>query len=73
MCWSWLCACEGRENKRLQLRSASQNRERYYGPSLIAAVAATIAALALTWARQGGVSSLFDAVLKQVRGMFGIG
>jgi hypothetical protein len=36
-------------------------------------VAATIAALALTWARQGGISTLFNAVLRQVRGMFGIG
>jgi hypothetical protein len=41
--------------------------------ALVIVVAATIAALALTWARQGGVSSLFDAVLRQVRGMFGIG
>jgi hypothetical protein len=41
--------------------------------ALVIVVAATIAALALTWARQGGISSLFNAVLKQVRGMFGIG
>jgi hypothetical protein len=41
--------------------------------ALVIVVAATIAALALTWARQGGITSLFNAVLKQVRGMFGIG
>jgi hypothetical protein len=41
--------------------------------ALVIVVAATIAALALTWARQGGVSSLFNEVLRQVRGMFGIG
>jgi hypothetical protein len=40
---------------------------------LIAAVAATIAALALAWARQGAINSLLNAVLKQVRGMLGIG
>jgi hypothetical protein len=73
MCWSWLCGMRGRENKRLQLRSASQNRERYYGLSLIDAVAATIAALALAWARQGAINGLLNAVLKQVRGMLGIG
>jgi Flp pilus assembly pilin Flp len=41
--------------------------------ALVIVVAATVAALALAWARQGGVSSLFNAILKQVRGMFGIG
>jgi hypothetical protein len=41
--------------------------------ALVIVVAATIAALALTWARQGGISTLFNAVLRQVRGMFGIG
>jgi len=36
-------------------------------------VAATVAALALAWARAGAVSSLFNAILRQVRSMFGIG
>jgi Protein of unknown function (DUF4244) len=41
--------------------------------ALVMVVAATIAALALAWARQGAISSLLNAVLKQVRGMLGIG
>lgn len=41
--------------------------------ALIIVVAATIAALALAWARQGAISSLFNAILKQVRTMFGVG
>jgi hypothetical protein len=40
---------------------------------LIAAVAATIAALALAWARNGGVAGLLNGVLDQVRELFGIG
>jgi hypothetical protein len=63
----------GCENKRLQLGSASENRERYYGLSLIAAVAATIASLALAWARQGAIADLLDGVLDHVRSLFGIG
>jgi hypothetical protein len=60
-------------NKRLQLGSASENRERYYGLSLIAAVAATIASLALAWARNGAIADLLDGVLDHVRTLFGIG
>jgi hypothetical protein len=41
--------------------------------SLIVALAATIAALALAWARNGAVAGLLDTVLQQVRGMLGIG
>jgi hypothetical protein len=41
--------------------------------ALVMVVAATIAALALAWARQGAISGLLNAVLKQVRGMLGIG
>jgi hypothetical protein len=48
-------------------------RGRYYGPSLIAAVAATIASLALAWARKGAISGLLNGVLDQVRSLFGIG
>jgi hypothetical protein len=63
----------GCENKRLQLGSASETRERYYGLSLIAAVAATIASLALAWARNGAIAELLDGVLEHVRTLFGIG
>jgi hypothetical protein len=45
----------------------------YYGLSLIAAVAATIASLALAWARKGAISGLLNGVLDQVRSLFGIG
>jgi len=55
------------------LGSASENRECYYGQSLIAAVAATIASLALAWARQGAIAELLDGVLDHVRSLFGIG
>jgi hypothetical protein len=41
--------------------------------ALVMVVAATIAALALAWARQGAITGLLNAVLKQVRGMLGIG
>ena len=41
--------------------------------ALVMVVAATIAALALAWARQGAINGLLNAVLKQVRGMLGIG
>jgi hypothetical protein len=44
-----------------------------YAPSLIVVLAATIAALALAWARNGAVAGLLDTVLQQVRGMLGIG
>jgi len=44
-----------------------------YDLSLIVALAATIAALALAWARNGAVAGLLDTVLRQVRGMLGIG
>jgi hypothetical protein len=63
----------GCENKRLQLGPASENRERYYGLSLIAAVAATIASLALAWARNGAVADLLNGVLDHVRSLFGMG
>jgi len=40
---------------------------------LIVVLAATIAALALAWARNGAVASLLDTVMRQVRGMLGAG
>jgi hypothetical protein len=65
--------CEVAQNKRLQWGLHRGTRECYYGPSLIAAVAATIASLALAWARKGAVAGLLDGVLDQVRSLFGIG
>jgi hypothetical protein len=40
---------------------------------LILVVAATIASLALAWARQGAIADLLDGVLEHVRSLFGIG
>jgi hypothetical protein len=48
-------------------------RGRYYRPSLIAAVSATIASLALAWARNGAIADLLTGVLDHVRSLFGIG
>jgi hypothetical protein len=39
----------------------------------MAAVAATIASLALAWARQGAIADLLDGVLDHVRSLLGIG
>jgi hypothetical protein len=50
----------------------SWNAGRYYCLSLIAAVATTIAALALAWARNGAIAGLLDGVLDHVRALFGI-
>ena len=41
--------------------------------ALIMVVAATIASLALTWARNGAISDLLSGVLDHVRSIFGIG
>ena len=41
--------------------------------ALLLIVAATIAMLALTWARQGAIKSLLDAVMAKVLALFGIG
>ena len=41
--------------------------------ALILVVAATIASLALAWARQGAIADLLDGVLDHVRSLFGIG
>ena len=41
--------------------------------ALVMVVAATVAALALAWARHGAIAGLLDGVLRHVRGMFGIG
>jgi Flp pilus assembly pilin Flp len=41
--------------------------------ALIIVVAATVAALALAWARGGAVAGLFNDVMKHVRTIFGMG
>jgi hypothetical protein len=41
--------------------------------ALLLIVVATIAMLALTWARQGAVKTVLDAVIDKVLGLFGIG
>jgi hypothetical protein len=41
--------------------------------ALIMVVAATIASLALAWARNGAVADLLNGVLDHVRSLFGIG
>jgi hypothetical protein len=72
MYWSWLREVRGRQNKRLQWDLHLGMRGRYYHLSLIAVVAATIAALALAWARNGAIAGLLDGVLDHVRALFGI-
>jgi hypothetical protein len=72
MDWSWLRDMRGHQNKRLQWGLHHATRGFYYRLSLIAAVAATIAALALAWARNGAIAGLLDAVLDHVRSLFGI-
>jgi hypothetical protein len=41
--------------------------------ALLIVVSATIASLALAWARKGAIAALLDVVMKQVRSLFGIG
>jgi hypothetical protein len=41
--------------------------------ALIMVVAATIASLALAWARKGAVAGLLDGALDHVRSLFGMG
>ncbi len=56
-------------SSRLAAETGSQTTEY----ALILVVAATIASLALAWARQGAIADLLDGVLDQVRSLFGIG
>jgi hypothetical protein len=44
-----------------------------YRHSLIVVVAATIASLALAWARNGAIADLLSGVLDHVRSLFGMG
>jgi hypothetical protein len=54
---------------RIGAESGSQTTEY----ALILVVAATIASLALAWARNGAIADLLDGVLDHVRTLFGIG
>jgi hypothetical protein len=54
---------------RYDAESGSQTTEY----ALIMVVAATIASLALAWARNGAVADLLDGVLDHVRSLFGMG
>ena len=56
-------------SSRLVAETGSQTTEY----ALILVVAATIASLALAWARQGAIADLLDGVLEHVRSLFGIG
>jgi len=54
-----------------QLRTENGSQTTEY--ALIMVVAATIASLALAWARNGAIAELLDGVLDHVRALFGIG
>jgi hypothetical protein len=56
-------------SRRCHAESGSQTTEY----ALIMVVAATIASLALAWARNGAVAGLLDGVLDHVRSLFGMG
>jgi Protein of unknown function (DUF4244) len=56
-------------SRRSDTESGSQTTEY----ALIMVVAATIASLALAWARNGAVADLLDGVLDHVRSLFGMG
>jgi hypothetical protein len=55
--------------RRFGTESGSQTTEY----ALIMVVAATIASLALAWARNGAVADLLNGVLDHVRSLFGMG
>jgi hypothetical protein len=54
-------------------RAVAENGSQTTEYALILVVAATIASLALAWARQGAIADLLDGVLEHVRSLFGIG
>lgn len=54
-------------------RRGGENGSQTTEYALILVVAATIASLALAWARQGAIAELLDGVLDHVRTLFGIG
>ena len=53
--------------------AAAENGSQTTEYALIMVVAATIASLALAWARNGAIADLLDGVLDHVRTLFGIG
>jgi hypothetical protein len=55
------------------LRTGSDAGSQTTEYALIMVVAATIASLALAWARNGAISGLLSGVLDHVRSLFGIG
>ena len=69
----------------MSVRTASSSTRTASGPfgaetgsqtteyALIMVVAATIASLALAWARNGAIAGLLDGVLDHVRTLFGVG
>ena len=52
------------------LRSQAGSQTAEY--ALVMVLAATVAALALAWARNGGIADLLGGVLQHVRAMFGL-
>jgi hypothetical protein len=54
-------------------RSGTESGSQTTEYALIMVVAATIASLALAWARNGAVADLLDGVLDHVRSLFGMG
>ena len=53
-------------------RSAAETGSQTTEYALILVVAATIASLALAWARNGAIADLLDGVLDHVRTLFGV-
>jgi hypothetical protein len=66
---STLSLLTGTAPLQVDLESGSQTTEY----ALIMVVAATIASLALAWARNGAIADLLTGVLDHVRSLFGIG
>jgi len=54
-------------------RQLAENGSQTTEYALIMVVAATIASLALAWARNGAIADLLDGVMDHVRTLFGIG
>ena len=54
-------------------RSDSETGSQTTEYALIMVVAATIASLALAWARNGAIADLLNGVLDHVRSLFGMG
>ena len=56
-----------------RVRSETESGSQTTEYALIMVVAATIASLALAWARNGAIADLLDGVLDHVRSLFGMG